>query len=152
MKRTVAAIVLGAVALTLTGCFPSIRPSAEREPEVSTPTAEALPEKCLTPVAGVVEKLQDDIAATMPGAEFLGHGVVKSESGDDFWYIAIEFRDPEQGRLTGTWGTMQDPTINGDIAYVAVDDMAPLVSTYKQPVVFQGTTSSLIGADDCIAD
>lgn len=149
MRRRLLPVVLIASTILLAGCIPSA-PREDREKP--SPTVEQLPEKCLTPVEGVIETLQEDIAATMPGAEFLGHGVIKSDSGDDFWYIAIKFRDPDEGRLTGTWGTRQDPTADGDIAYVAVDDMAPLVSTYKQPVVFQGTTSSLIGADDCIVD
>lgn len=136
---------VSAVAL-LTGCAGS----AQRSGPASDEAADSLPAKCLTATGGAIQKLQDDIAATVGEVTFEGHGVIKSESGDDFWYIAITF-DEDGSSRTGTWGTMQDPTAEDDIAYVAVDDMAPLVSTYMQPVDFAGTTSTLVGADDCIA-
>lgn len=148
MKRTTTGALIAILAVTLAGCS-SPSPGPVRLPDM-TPKADALPTKCLTATDGAITALQDDITATMGDVEFSGHGVTKSESGDEFWFIAISFEDEDGVAMTGTWGTMQDPTANDNIAYVAVDDMAPLVSTYKQPAAFEGTTSSLVGANDCI--
>lgn len=147
MNRKLAAVaVLLPVVMLSAGCAPA----APRPVETVSEAAEQLPENCLTPTDGAVQALQDDVIATLGDVTFEGAGVIKSDSGDDFWYIALEF-DEDGSSRTATWGTMQDPTTETDIAYVAVDDMAPLVSTYKQPADFAGTTSSLVGADDCIA-
>lgn len=146
-RKPLAVAALGAITVCLVVGCSSPRPVDQPAPSEA---AEQLPEKCLTPTDGAIQALEADITATVGDVEFEGTGVIKSESGDDFWYIAIKFDDDGSSR-TGTWGTMQDPTSQDDIAYVAVDDMAPLVSTYKQPVDFKGTTSTLVGADDCIA-
>lgn len=143
-RKPFAVIALTALSFSvLAGCS---TPQPDAKPSEA---AGQLPEKCLTPTEGAIQALEADIKATIGDVEFKGNGVIKSESGDDFWYIAVEFDGETSG--TGTWGTMQDPTTENDIAYVAVDDMAPLVSTYKQPIDFKGMTSSLVGADDCIA-
>lgn len=143
MRKYMAA-VLAASVLTLAGCSAGLQSESTAEP-----TEEPLPAKCLTATAGAISDLQADVAATIPGVEFSGHGVTKSESGDEFWFIALRYEENDI-LYTGTWGTLQDPTANEHIAYVAVDEIAALSGTYKQPVDFQGVTTSAVGADDCI--
>jgi hypothetical protein len=141
MNRTTTGIAVASLTtLLLTGCAQAPRAT---EPQA---TAEPLPAKCLDVTEGAIQKLKDDVTATIGEVTFTGHGAVRSE---DVWYIALEF-DEDGSPRTATWGTMQDPTVNDDVAFIAVDDMAPLVSSYKQPVAFQGVTSSDVGADDCI--
>lgn len=150
MRRASAIILAVACALTLVACgTPSSHVS---EPPSAAPS---IPSNCITLTEGAVAKLEADIAATVPDAEFHGAGAAASAEGD-MWYIAITFTDPGLGRdFTGVWGTMQDPTVNDDIAYVAVDEVAEASGTYLQPVDFDGGIGvqlpGAVAATDCIS-
>lgn len=146
VKKLGGVALTAAVMIVLAACAP-----APQEADAPAParTPEPLPAKCLTATEGAIVDLQGDVAATVDVAEFTGAGVTKSDSGDDVWFIALQWKG-DGITYTGTWATMQDPTANDQIAYVAADDVAALSGTYQQPAAFEGFTSTLIGADDCI--
>ncbi|MBW9093119.1 hypothetical protein JNB62_05440 [Microbacterium jejuense] len=103
----------------------------------------------MTPTAGAVAKLQDDIASVVPDAEFVASGGKVNDDGD-FWYLGITYETPDLGKVTGIWGSLQDITTDEDPAFVAVTETAEVSGTYKQPVDFDGVTTSAVDMDDCI--
>lgn len=125
MLRPAAVLLTITLACTLTGCFNTkpTEPAPER-------TEANLPTECLTPTDGAINKLWADIEATTPDATLEGVGVAASDESE-MTFIAIRFNDGNTH--TGTWGTLQDPTTETDIAFVAVDEVAEVSATYLQP-------------------
>lgn len=137
--RFVTGLVAAALMVALAGC------AGSREVAVPSPTPTGA--DCLVPVPSAISDLQDDIAATSGATAFNGYGVA---AGDEMWFIALSF-DADGASHTGVWGTLQDPTDNDDIAYVAVDEVAEASGTYKQPVAFDGVGVLLEGAQAATA-
>lgn len=143
--------IVGAIVQRATGDAPSQqRPAAgqteEPTPDISDTSSD---QSCLTATPGALTLLQTDIANTVPGTEFKGIGVAKSPASD-MVFVAVKFHDIA-GTRTGVWASLQDPTTEDHVAYVAIDEIAQISGTYKQPVEFDKKGIALPGAKAAIA-
>lgn len=127
-------------ALILTGCSAGTNSSA-RDDEPQAP-----PAHCLTLSEGALESLQRHLQG---GTLILDIAAALSPTTGEAWFVAADV-DSDGTKVRAIWYTMNDPTAEGENAYLSVNAMAATLSDYNRPTDATGTEDGAQLAEDCL--
>ena len=122
-----------ALALLLTGCAATTAPATEQPDD-----------DCLELSNGALNALQDGLDDK--GAGYTINHAAAIADGDSWWVAAdLDGHPPVQA----VWMTVNDPTADGDNAYISATELASLVSIYLMPEDLSGA-DPVEAAKDCL--
>lgn len=131
-------VPIALAALLLAGCASTPdEPDATREPATA-------PDGCVEISQGAIDALQGGLDKAGAGYTIDTVGGIQNEEA---WYVSAHvLGDPD---ATATWMTVNDPSVDGENAFVSVTELASLVSYWAYPGDLSGS-DPVNAAEDCL--